>query len=200
MRVISLIALAACLYYAAAHTSAHHKCVHDDVLTEAAEAHDRQLVSLLHESDSGSITHQTITRRQLSTMGIAGGAADGGSAARRLQSSTQQQYLARPWGGLRVLVEYVDLDGPGRDADMTQAKVDQLKNDIIPGVVSKLRSVLQVSRRPIFGSHRGLSLYWDRKSRFGNLPPAAAARRVPLDCSRTLLPRAGPPPKWHLLC
>ncbi|CAE7834675.1 unnamed protein product, partial [Symbiodinium sp. KB8] len=59
------------------------------------------------------------------------------------------QYAALPWHNIRIAVEYVDVLQDLQAADPAQAaqKEAMLKNNIIPAVVAKLESVLQVRRK-----------------------------------------------------
>jgi len=127
-----------------AHSHDGHTCIHDHVIEAAEHAHDSESVQLLLHADSAPEAEPevlTMTRRELELHPEIVKA--GNEHHRRLQSNTAS-YLARPWGGLRIRVEYVDVDGPGRDPALTQQQADLLKNDILPGVVAKLQAVLQV--------------------------------------------------------
>ncbi len=116
-------------------------CIHDVLAQHAQEARAAERVLLLPEGSLSAGPVLNITRRELGLLPAF--ASHQTEHHRRLQSNTAS-YLARPWGGLRIHVEYVDVDGPGRDPAMTQAKADFLKNQIIPNVTSKLRTLLQV--------------------------------------------------------
>ncbi len=151
-----MTAAASCLVVANSHSHDSHSCIHDTVIEHAEHERAAERVLLLQDSgeaaDAASITAINITRRELEAHPAFTAAQN--EHHRRLQSNTAS-YLARPWGGLRIHVEYVDVDGPGRDPAMTQAKADLLKNQILPGVVAKLRSVLQVSLASPFRFFKG---------------------------------------------
>lgn len=136
------LSAASLLAVALAHSHDGHNCIHDSVIDAAGHEHDNEPVRLLQEAEDGSEpTAVTMTRRELETLPELAGVRE--EHSRRLQSNTAS-YLARPWGGLRIHVEFVDVTGPGQDPTMTAQKANLLQNQIIPGVVAKLRAVLEV--------------------------------------------------------
>jgi len=143
---VAIALVAACVLTAvSSHSHEGHTCIHDSIVDAATHEHDSEKVQLLRHAEgnntAGEPTAVTMTRRELEMIPELADARK--EHARRLQSNAPS-YLARPWGGLRIHVEYVNVTGPGQDPGMTSAKADLLQNQILPGVVAKLRSVLEV--------------------------------------------------------
>ena len=115
-----------------------HSCVHDDVIEAAETARGASHVTLV--GDEGETVR--VPRRDLHQH------LQGTDEAHRRQMSTltMSQYAALPWHNIRIAVEYVDVLQDLQAADPAQAaqKEAMLKNNIIPAVVAKLESVLQV--------------------------------------------------------
>ncbi len=134
----------------ATHEHNGHSCIHGRVTEAAARAYDEAPVELLRQRTRGSYANGhvaeriTMLRRELEMLPELDETRS--QHARQLQANAAT-YLARPWGGLRIHVEFVNVTGPYQDPAMTPQKVDMLQNHILPGVTSKLNSLLKVRSR-----------------------------------------------------